>query len=339
MKILTRAEFDVQRLESTTLDRVDRNVRGFNTVKKNINKWSSGSCNWAEFTNGVKLVLCDGEIHQDCNVKNQHDEFKTLVSKFYLSGHHGVVSPGIKNVAAEYIEQAGQDYLFYLPNIEEIEQFFAGTSLQIVKIYLDSQFLRSFVTRFPEIPQQLKPLIEKESAPKFHRRVGELTPMMRTTIQQIWQHPYSGAIANIYLEGKTLELLAMQLDRLTESNCQATRSQLKPKTIDRIYQAKDILATRLEDPPSIQELTQQIGISELTLRRGFRELFDTTVIGYLTLLRMKQAEVLLREQKYSVAEVSNLVGYSHLGYFAKVFKRHFGITPSECLAGKLEFNN
>jgi AraC-like DNA-binding protein len=50
---------------------------------------------------------------------------------------------------------------------------------------------------------------------------------------------------------------------------------------------------------------------------------------------MEQAELLLREKKLSVAEVSNLVGYSHLGYFAKVFKRQFGITPSECLAGKL----
>jgi AraC-like DNA-binding protein len=43
---------------------------------------------------------------------------------------------------------------------------------------------------------------------------------------------------------------------------------------------------------------------------------------------------LLREQKLSVAEVANLVGYSHLGYFAKVFKRQFGITPSECMMGR-----
>jgi AraC family transcriptional regulator, transcriptional activator of the genes for pyochelin and ferripyochelin receptors len=113
------------------------------------------------------------------------------------------------------------------------------------------------------------------------------------------------------------------------------RSNLKPQSIDRIYQARDILATRLENPPSICELTKQVGISELTLRRGFRELFQTTIIQYLTHKRMKQAELLLREKKLSVAEVSNLVGYSHLGYFAKVFKRQFGITPSECLAGKL----
>ena len=144
-----------------------------------------------------------------------------------------------------------------------------------------------------------------------------------------------GAIARMYLEGKALELIAMQLFQLTESERDTIKSTLKSQSIDRIYQARDILANQLENPPSITELTKQVRISELTLRRGFRELFGTTVIGYLTSLRMEQAELLLREKKLSVAEVSNLVGYSHLGYFAKVFKRKFGISPSECLAGRL----
>ena len=113
------------------------------------------------------------------------------------------------------------------------------------------------------------------------------------------------------------------------------KSTLKPQSIDRIYQARDILENRFENPPSTVELARQIGVSDRTLRNGFQELFGTTVIGYLTSLRLQQAEQLLREKQLSVAEVANLVGYSHLGYFAKVFKRQFGVTPSECLAGKL----
>ena len=48
---------------------------------------------------------------------------------------------------------------------------------------------------------------------------------------------------------------------------------------------------------------------------------------------MEQAELLLRAQEYSITEVANLVGYSHLGNFAAAFKRQFGITPSECFVG------
>ena len=139
----------------------------------------------------------------------------------------------------------------------------------------------------------------------------------------------------MYLEAKALELLVMQLTQLTELKSDAIETTLRPKSIDRIYQARDIIATRLENPPLISELTQQVGLGERTLRRGFRELFNTTVVGYLTFLRMEQAERYLRESKLSICEVANLVGYSNLSHFSAAFKRQFGITPSQCMAGKL----
>jgi AraC-like DNA-binding protein len=81
-------------------------------------------------------------------------------------------------------------------------------------------------------------------------------------------------------------------------------------------------------------LAQQVGVSDRTLQRGFQVLFNTTITGYLKLRRLEQAEQLLRQGNYTVAEVANLVGYGHLGHFATAFKRQFGITPSQCLAGK-----
>ncbi|MGD1919859.1 MAG: helix-turn-helix transcriptional regulator, partial [Pleurocapsa sp.] len=171
--------------------------------------------------------------------------------------------------------------------------------------------------------------------PSFHCPVGKVTPSMRTIIKQIWEHPYSGAIAQMYLEGKVLELLAMQLAQLAESDLYIVSSALKLKDVDPIYEARDILSQRLENPPSILELAEQVGVSDRTLRRGFSKLFGTTVVGYLNQLRIEQAEILLRTGKLSVAEVANKVGYSHLGHFAAAFKRQFGITPYECLKGKL----
>jgi AraC-like DNA-binding protein len=166
----------------------------------------------------------------------------------------------------------------------------------------------------------------------------EVTPLMRGIVRQIINPPYRGIARKLYLQAKVLELLAMQLDPImAQFGASPTKLRLKPQTIDRIYQARDILTTRLDNSPSILELAQQVGICDRTLRNGFRELFGTTVIQYITQLRLEQAERLLRERKLSVAEVANLVGYSHLGYFAKVFKRQFGITPSECLSGKKIF--
>ena len=195
----------------------------------------------------------------------------------------------------------------------------------------------------PEVVSLFLPDLDSAFAEVFLRKdewkesfFPEVTPLIRTLVRQIINAPYRGVTKKLYLQAKVFELLAMQLDPImAEFSLLPVRSSLKPQTIDCIYQARDILTTRLENPPSIVELARQIGISDRTLRSGFQELFGTTVIGYLTQQRLEKAELLLREKQLSVAEVANLVGYSHLGYFAKVFKRQFGITPSECLVGKL----
>ncbi|VEP15211.1 Transcriptional regulator, AraC family [Hyella patelloides LEGE 07179] len=164
----------------------------------------------------------------------------------------------------------------------------------------------------------------------------EVTPLMGKIVQQIINAPFHGVTKKIYLQGKVLELLALQFEAITtDQNQLKSLSKLKPQTINRIYHAQDILHHTYYNPPSVIELAQTVGISDRTLQRGFRQLFDTTIIGYITFLRIFQAEKLLRLGNTTVAEVANAIGYSHLGHFAAAFKRQFGITPSECLAGKI----
>jgi AraC-like DNA-binding protein len=334
MKVYTEAEYDRQYRETLSYEQIKTNIRGFDLVEAAKSQWSEGQDYYANLSSGIELEILNKQIFLDRNQLIKHENLAFLTAKFYLSGYHSVISPGIEGIAPEYAETKGQNYLFYLPDIEEIEQHWAGNYWQMLRIQIDLNTIREFVTELNTVPAQLRRLIEDKNPIRFHFTVGDITPQMQATIGQICHHPYQGAIARMYLEAKVLELLAMQLFQLTESNSDITRSNLKPQSIDRIYQARDILATQLENPPLISELAQQVGLGERTLRRGFRELFDTTVIGYLTSLRMGYAKRYLREGKLSVSEVANLVGYSHLGHFSAAFKRQFGITPSQCLVGK-----
>ncbi|MDV2998173.1 MAG: HTH-type transcriptional activator RhaR [Chroococcidiopsis sp. SAG 2025] len=162
----------------------------------------------------------------------------------------------------------------------------------------------------------------------------EMTPAVRFLTQQIFNCPYQGITKRIYLEAKVLELIALQVSPLLAGGDFVQISPLKSDTIGRIHHARQIIFSRLENPPSLVELAALVGVSDRTLRRGFRELFGTTVFGYLTQMRMEKAEQFLRESNMTVAEVANLVGYTHLGHFAAAFKRQYGITPRECLLGK-----
>lgn len=203
-----------------------------------------------------------------------------------------------------------------------------------VNIEMPTDLLRTF---FPDEDGQILPQL------KFLTKGNDwqtlLYPQTTTAIQGVAQQivncPYKGITKRMYLQGKIQELMALQLAPiLAEQDGLQPFPRLKAQTIVCIHHAKEILLSRLDNPPSLMELAQMVGVSSRTLRYGFKEVFGTTVFGYLTEQRMEQAEQLLRSGKLSIAEVANLIGYSQPGNFAAVFKRKFGITPSECLSGK-----
>jgi AraC-like DNA-binding protein len=159
-----------------------------------------------------------------------------------------------------------------------------------------------------------------------------VTTAMRSIARQIWNVPYQGAARRMYLQAKAWELLAMQIDLVrTDRFLPVTPQQLRSDTIARLHHAKEILTDRFEELGSLSELAQQVGISERTLRRGFRELFGTTPMKYITKQRLLRAKKLLDSQQCSVAQVALMLGYQNLGHFAAAFKREFGVNPSDCL--------
>ena len=97
--------------------------------------------------------------------------------------------------------------------------------------------------------------------------------------------------------------------------------------------ARDILIRNLDDPPSLLSLAKQTGINSFKLKQGFRQVFNTTVFGYLYAYRMEEARRLLGLGELSVTQVAQTVGYSHPGKFAAAFKKKFGITPKALKSG------
>nr|WP_238718512.1 AraC family transcriptional regulator [Petrachloros mirabilis] len=203
-----------------------------------------------------------------------------------------------------------------------------------VGIEFEPDWLAAFLQTDPQYSSDIEKLLFKGEDWKvsFYPTV---TPAMRSLAQQMCNAPYRGAVRRMYLQAKVFELLAMQLDWLNGNQSKPSDRQLKPTTIDRVYHAREVLLANLEYPPSVLELAQQVGVSDRTLQRGFRELFGKTVFGYLTEQRMKLAEQGLRQGNCTIAEIATMAGYSNPGHFAAAFKRKFGITPRECLLGKM----
>jgi AraC-like DNA-binding protein len=209
----------------------------------------------------------------------------------------------------------------------------SGERRTYVNIQLGPEVLESFfLTDRQRHSEPMKQLFKGEDwKVSFYPAV---TAKVRSLAQQIWNTPYCGGQRRLYLQSKVFELLVTQLDLIGVGQDQNSGNGPKRTTIDRIYDARDIVLANLENPPSVVELAQQVGVSVGTLQRRFQALFGMTVFGYLTDQRMVMAEQLLRQGHYTVAETAAIVGYSNPAHFAVAFKRKFGITPKECLCGR-----
>ena len=197
----------------------------------------------------------------------------------------------------------------------------------------------------PDVLKTFFPTPDGEILPQLHFLAKDndwqtliypkITPSTVGVVQQMINCPYHGVTKRMYLQVKVLELMTLQLAPIlaVQEGLQPS-PRLNSKTIAKIYYAREILLSNLENPPLSLELAQRVGISDRTLQRGFRKVFGTTVFRYLTDKRMEQAEQLFRQGSTTIAEVGNQVGYANLGHFAIAFKRRFGITPSQCLLGK-----
>lgn len=96
-----------------------------------------------------------------------------------------------------------------------------------------------------------------------------------------------------------------------------------------IREAATVLTTHMAEPWTIKMLAERVGLSEKRLKDGFQKYYQKGPYGFLQKLRMDKAKSLLAHQPVSVTEVALQVGYSNSSHFAKLFKREFGISPSQ----------
>ena len=80
---------------------------------------------------------------------------------------------------------------------------------------------------------------------------------------------------------------------------------------------------------NVDMLTQEVGISRAQLHRKMKEMTGISTSEFIRNIRLEQAARLLREQKINVTQVAYTVGFSNLAHFSTIFRKHFGISPSE----------
>ena len=104
---------------------------------------------------------------------------------------------------------------------------------------------------------------------------------------------------------------------------------LSKQDITYIRQAKTILDENFDKHITIPTLARQSGINEAKLKEGFKELFGHPIHTYLQQLRLEKAKQLLLTTTMPITDITYHIGYSHVTHFTTLFKKEFGLTPTE----------
>lgn len=124
------------------------------------------------------------------------------------------------------------------------------------------------------------------------------------------------------------EILAQSQDEtpLTSSSINTTDRE----SLDRIVR---LLRNDPGRDYSLPEICQMAGMNENKFKSAFKQLHGQTAFAFLRSVRMDHASHLLREDRASVIEVANEVGYSNPSHFARAFKEQHGLLPKayQCL--------
>ena len=163
-------------------------------------------------------------------------------------------------------------------------------------------------------------------------RWGAVDPAIQQVIRQIIDHPYRGDLQQTFLLSKSIELLVLCAESCNiAAESAAAEDQppfLKtPADKEKILAVRYLINQRLHCPPNLSEIARTVCLNEYKLKKGFKEIFRTTVFGYLTEERLLLARQTLLDTRRTAAEIGYELGYSTPQHFNNAFKRRFGETP------------
>lgn len=161
------------------------------------------------------------------------------------------------------------------------------------------------------------------------QRVLFLEDVHRDLIWSCFHLPVTGRLLQHWLAAKFNELMCIGLQILkNDPNLLNIRPAEKIVPQDeKMRRAMVILNQAYAHPPSLPDLAHQLGVSETQLKSSFKSLTGTTVRQYCISKRIDAAKLLLNENKQSISEISDIVGYQDHSAFTRAFRRLTGDCP------------
>lgn len=171
--------------------------------------------------------------------------------------------------------------------------------------------------------------LEGENKLKKYYKNGYISPSMAIVLNQIINYNLNTNLRQLYFKAKVYEILSLFFNIGEDVNIEQCPFLADESNVIKIKAAKNIIIQRIVEPPTLSELSTEIDLSLKKLKKGFKQIYGTTVYGFLFDYKMELARKLLESGSHNVNEVGLKVGYSTASHFIAAFKKQYGTTPKK----------
>lgn len=238
-----------------------------------------------------------------------------------------------RDTGSNYLFKENEYNMHYIPNFNGKGDYHKGQEYKFFEIHFTSEFFRELAADSSPVLIDFANKIARNDQAELITPNLPITFTMHQCIREVMNCNLKGGLKLLFLQSKCIELLALQAQAYEEYGACSTSSGLRSGyDKDQIHFAKDYLLQHAVTPPSLTELARVAGINEFKLKKGFREIFNNSVFGYLNDYRLHEAKELLSSGS-TIKETADRFGFSSVQHFSKAFKQKFGVPPGRCKIG------
>lgn len=273
----------------------------------------------------ISVSWCKGDTSELMTVNLEYD-FSCILLEFAISVSNFRVSDNTHNHFTTYT--SNQHNILFIPSSNFYHQHDPGQQNEIIRIHIDLNFFKRLIPE-KRIFDAFRKKIEMGTLDKLSELNLPISPEMMSILQDIMATQRTGFYKRLMIESKVIELLMLQFEQYENFSLKPFCHTIKKRDIDKMHEVKTIIETNIQTPCSLINLAHLVGTNEYNLKKSFKEVFGTTVFGYLSQLRMEEARQLLLKGEMNINQISEYIGYKNANHFSTAFKKHFGYNPSE----------
>ena len=217
--------------------------------------------------------------------------------------------------------------LLYNPHKELPINLVLNAESQVLSILIS---IKKFHSLFSSEADQISFLNNENAGNKLYKE-KKIGPMIAIVLNQMYQQSMDLTMYTLYLRGKVFELMSLYFSKDKEMDIEQCPFLADDNNIKKIKLAKEIIISRMMEPPTLVELAKEVDISLKKLKQGFKQVYGSSVFSFLLDYKMQVSKRLLSSGKYNVNEVALKIGYSTATHFINAFKKKFGTTPKKYL--------